>query len=68
MEFILPLKITLAETNSAGVVVVVNSASESRFDFDRYLKLYLDYFDVAYTVVDIADGSLPADFEPQRCA
>ena len=60
--FIFPLKITLAETNSAGAVVVVNSASESRFDFDRYLKLYLDYFDVAYTVVDIADEGLPADF------
>jgi len=53
---------TAAGTNSAGALVLVNSNSEYRFDFERYLKLYLDYFDVAYTLCDIARQQLPTDF------
>ncbi len=60
--FLLPPQMTSAKGNSAGAVVLVNSESENRFDFDCYLKLYIDYFDIAYTVVDIAGENLPDDF------
>jgi len=49
--------------NSAGALVLVNGESEYRSDFDRYLKLYLDYLDVAYTVCDVAREPLPAGVE-----
>ena len=32
-------------------------------DFDHYLKLYLDYFDVPYRVLDTARGELPGGWE-----
>ncbi len=60
--FILPKQVTIAKINSAGAVVLVNSEADSRFDFDRYLKLYLDYFDLAYSIVDISKEALPEDF------
>ena len=47
MIFIFPLNSVYGAVNSAGAVVLVNSDSENRSDFDRYLKLYLDYLDIA---------------------
>jgi hypothetical protein len=48
---------------SAGAVVLVNSDSAARGDFDRFLKLYLDYFDIPYTVSNTARGELPQGWE-----
>lgn len=56
-------QVAAGEISSAGVVVLVSSKSENRFDFDRYLKLYLDYFDVAYTVINVAEQRLPENFD-----
>jgi len=59
----LSLSLGAPRVNSAGALVLVNGNSGNRIDFDRYLKLYLDYFDIAYTVCDVAKEQLPADFE-----
>lgn len=53
----------LAQSESAGAVVLVNSASPHRIDFDHYLKLYLDYFDVPYQAVDVAAHQGALDFD-----
>ncbi len=37
----------------ADAVVIVNSASASFFDFQRYTQPYLDHFGIPYTVLDI---------------
>ena len=52
-----------AQIESAGAVVLVNSASPNNFDFDRYLKLYLDYFDVPYLTIDVAKQPVPFDLD-----
>lgn len=52
-----------AQVESAGAVVLVNSASVTSFDFDRYLKLYLDYFDIPYLTVDVAKQQVPIDLD-----
>ncbi|MFB3902433.1 MAG: hypothetical protein ACE15E_03205 [Acidobacteriota bacterium] len=51
------------EERNAGAVILVNSSSVARGDFDRFLKLYLDFFDLPYTVVDTAQGKLPEGWE-----
>jgi len=53
----------LAQVESAGAVVLVNSASPNSIDFDHYLKLYLDYFDVPYLIVDVTKQQVPIDLD-----
>ena len=55
--------ISFGQVESAGAVVLINSASPTSFDFDRYLKLYLDYFDVPYLTVDVAKQQVPFDLD-----
>ncbi|RPI24833.1 MAG: hypothetical protein EHM61_16015 [Acidobacteria bacterium] len=52
-----------AGERDAGAVVLVNSQAAARSEFDRYLKLYLDYFDVPYRILDTAGGELPGGWE-----
>jgi hypothetical protein len=44
--------------NSAGAVVLVNSASAKYADFQHYLVPYLGNFGVPYTVLDIASNTV----------
>ncbi len=57
------IPVPAADEHDAGAVVLVNSQSAARVEFDRYLKLYLDYFDVPYRVLDTAQGALPDGWE-----
>ena len=52
-----------ADEQDTGAVVLVNSRSAARTEFDRYLKLYLDYFDVPYRVLDTAGGELAGGWD-----
>jgi len=52
-----------AGARDAAAVVLVNSQAASRMDFDHFLKLYLEYFDVPYRVLDMAGGGLPGGWE-----